>query len=558
MIEYFVALTAVAWLVPNHYAPWASAWGDALAIAGLLLLLPAVVTGATTVGRVSGRLTAIAAACCIVMLAQLASGKLLFAGDALMAVLYVCVWLAAVLAGGLMAATPGRSSGLNALTAAWLAAALLSVGIALVQWTDALHLGIYAAELPPGGRPFGNFAQPNHLCTACFLGLCGLLWLRQQQRVTGSAFWLGAVFLLWGMMMTQSRTGWLQMGLLVIWGLAQRTRANLAISRAQLLVLAALFAVGVLLWPAICDALLLSSGRSIDDQIQTGIRLPYWQSMLDAIWREPLWGYGWQQVSLAQQRVALDHPSVSLLFEHSHNLVLDLLLWNGVPIGGLIVALLAWWLIAHGRACRDARVVWLLAAVGGVFMHAMLEFPLEYAYFLIPVGLAMGAIDHFSPDGGSTLPVPRWAMFAFAALLGAVFAVTASDYLKVEENYRTQRLELARIGVPGIVTPAPDLQLLTQLEALLQVAHVEPTRDMNAEQLDWLHKASKRFAYPQVLLRYATALALNGQTQEAARQIQLLRQLWGEKAYEKVKIQIEELAASKEPALRQMIQVPKN
>lgn len=513
----FAGLIAVAWLVPNHYAPWSSAWGEGLAIAGLLALLftSAASSGAGLGGRVSWRLLAVAALCGAVPWIQFATGKLPFSGDALMATFYAGLWLAAVLAGRLMTVSTGRNDGLSALTASWTFAALLSVGIGLVQWTGAFSLGIYGTELPPGARPFGNVAQPNHLSTLCFLGLCGLLWQHQRQKVGGPVLWLGAGFLLLGMVMTQSRTGWLQIGLLVIGGLAIQTRANLRITRLQLLALGALFAAGVLLWPALSDALLLSTGRSIGDQMQTGIRLPFWQSMLDAIGREPLWGYGWQQVGAAQQRVALDHPSVGTLFEHSHNLVLDLLLWNGLPIGGLIVAALVWWLMAHIRACRDARVVLLLVAIGGVFVHGMLEFPLEYAYFLIPVGLAMGAIDGLSPAGGAALRVPRWALLSTTVLLGAVFVGVVTDYLKAEENYRTLRMESARIGSAGIVTPAPELHLLTQLEAFLQFARIEASPGMSSDQLNWMRKVSERFGYAPVMFRYALAAGLNGQPEIA-------------------------------------------
>jgi len=515
-INLFLGLTAAAWLVPNHYAPWSSAWGDALAIVGLLLLLPIAALSAVSGGRISWRLLGIAALCCAVLLAQFVSGKLVFAGDALVAVFYVGLWLAAVQAGGLMAVPRvGHGSGLNAMTVTWLFAALLSVGVALVQWTAALSLGIYGAEMPPGGRPFGNVAQPNHLCTLCFLGLCGLLWLHQRHQVQGIAFWSGVGFLLLGMVMTQSRTGWLQIALLVTWGLVMRTRAGLRISRAQLLALGGMCATGVLLWSPLCDALLLSAGRSIGDQMQSGVRLPYWLSMLDAISREPLWGYGWQQVGVAQQRVALNHPSVGTMFEHSHNLVLDLLLWNGIPIGVLIVAVLVWWLISHIRACHDAKVVWLLAALGGVFMHAMLEFPLEYAYFLIPVGFAMGAIDTYSPAGRRSLHVSRWTALPVTALLGVLFVGTATEYLKAEENYRTLRMESARIGSANVVAPAPQLRLLTQLEAFLQFARTEATPGMSPEQVDWMRNVSERFGYPPVLFRYALAAGLNGQPEVA-------------------------------------------
>lgn len=511
----FIGLTAAAWLVPNHYAPWSSAWGDALAIVGLLLLLPAVAVGAVSGGRVSWRLSGIAILCCAVILVQLATGKLFFAGDAWMAILYMVLWWAAVLAGGLMATQVIPRDGLNMLAVAWIFAAVLSVGIALVQWTAALSLGIYGVELPPAGRPFGNVAQPNHLCTLCFLGLCGILWLHQRHKLGGMGFGLAVGFLLLGMVMTQSRTGWLQIGLLLVWAMAMRTRAGLRITRPQLAVLGLVFTAGVVFWPVICEVLLLQGARSVGHQMRPGSRVPYWLSMLDAIGREPLWGYGWQQVGMAQQRVALDHPTVGAQFDHSHNLVLDLLLWNGIPLGMLVVALLAWWFIAHMRACRDARIVWMLAAVGGVFAHGMVEFPLQYAYFLIPAGLAMGAIEGYSTAGGRSLQVPRWAALAIAALLGAMFAATVVDYVKAEENYRSLRMESARIGVDRVVTPAPGLRLLTQLEALLQFARIEATTGMRPEQLDWMRRVSQRFAYPPVLFRYALAAGLNGQPEIA-------------------------------------------
>ena len=485
-----------------------------MAIVGLLVLMTSAMASAASGIRVLWQLAGVAVIGCAMVLAQLSYGKLLFGGDAVTAALYVGLWLAAVLVGRLLADASSHRDGLNALMAAWLFAALLSVGIALVQWSGALSLGIYGADLPPGGRPFANLAQPNNFSTLCFLGLCGLLWLYQLHRVNGAAFALAAGFLLVGMVLSQSRTGWLQIGLLIAWGLAMQVRASLRITRAQLLLLGAVFVAGVLLWPLVNDALLLTAGRSIDDQMQPGVRLPYWWAMLDAIGREPLTGYGWQQVGAAQQRVALDHPAIGDYFEHAHNLVLDLLLWNGIPVGGFLVVMLAWWFIAHMRACRDARVVWLLAAVGGVVTHSMLELPLEYAYFLIPVGLAMGAVDGFSPVGAS-LRLPRWAVLSSAGLLSAVFAWTAVEYLEVEENYRTLRMESARIGVGGLVTPAPKLHLLTQLESFLQFAHAEATPGMSVAQVDWMRKVSERFGYPPVLFRYALAAGLNGQPEIA-------------------------------------------
>ncbi len=517
----FALFIGTAWLVPNHYLPWLAAWNETLAIFGLLLLLLFTLTK-TAATRVSWPLASVAVLCGVLPWVQFTSGKLMFAGDALMVSWYIGLWLAALLAGRLLAESSKLHDGLNALMVVWLVASVLSVGIALVQYTGAVNLGIYAAELPPGARPFANMAQPNNFSTACFIGLGGLLWLYQLKRVNSGVFGLTAAFLLLGMVLSQSRTAWLQMGLLLMWGFAMQERAALRITRTGLVMLGSGFALGVVLLPWVTDALLLRAGRTLGDQMQAGMRLPFWREMLDAISREPWTGYGWEQIGSAQQRVALDHSALGDYFEHGHNLILDLMLWNGVPVGALIVALLVWWFASRVRACRDARVVWLLAAVGGAFTHAMLELPLEYAYFLIPVGLMMGAIDALSPSLGPTLNVNRWAALVGTGVLSIGFVAIASDYVKAEENYRILRLESARIGVSGIVTPAPDLHLLTQLEAFLQFARIEAKPEMSPEQVDWMRKVALRFGYPPVLFRYALAAGLNGQPEVARQTLALI------------------------------------
>lgn len=515
----FAALTSAAWLVPNHYMPWLAAWNEGFMIACLLMLAMAV-NGAGSTGF-SWRLPSVAAICAATVLMQYAFGKIIFFGDAVTVLLYVGIWFAAVLTGRAMANSSTHTQLLNALAAGWCLAAVLSVGVAMAQWTGSLNLNIYAVDLPPGGRPFANVGQPNHFSTLCFVGLCGVLWLYESQRIRGPVFLLVASVLLVGMVASQSRTGWLQVGMLVAWGLVTRGRAALRISKMYLLSVGVMFVAWLISWPWFCDVLLLSAGRAFSDQMQAGVRLPYWWSMLDAIGRQPLFGYGWTQAGTAQLRVALDHPPMGALFDHSHNVFLDLVLWMGLPVGGLVVAILISWFVVHFRACRDARMVWFLAVAGGVFLHGMLEYPLAYAYFLIPVGLAMGIVEAPSSAGKLILRLPNWGLPLFAVLLGALFLTIAVDYLKVEERFRSLRFELANIGV---VRQKPRLEkhVLTQLEALMLFYQTEAKPGMQPEQLEWMHDVSARYAYPPVLLRYALATGLNGQPEVAHETLALI------------------------------------
>ncbi|MDH0382803.1 pilin glycosylation ligase domain-containing protein, partial [Comamonas aquatica] len=231
----------LGWLVPNHYFPWLSAWNEATSIVGLLLLSLYSLRTHRSPPKASVLLVAFFGLIFIQPWLQLAAGHLFFAGDAVMVSLYAACALLAICLGHALCCSPAQHShqGFTALMIACTLAAIASTGVALVQWTNALSLGIYGAELPLGSRPFGNVAQPNHLSTLCFLGICALCWLYEQRQIGKAGWRLGVLFLVCGMLLSQSRTGWLQIGLLVVWGSIQYVRMHNRISLRCLLLLGA-------------------------------------------------------------------------------------------------------------------------------------------------------------------------------------------------------------------------------------------------------------------------------------------------------------------------------
>ncbi len=512
-----LAAIAAAWLLPNHAYPWISAWQEGLALtlllaAGLLVRhtarLPTTWTVALGLALVSIAL-------------QWVGGRILFSGDALMAALYLMAFgLAIPLGSSLVVKEPdGRTPALEWLAAGTLAAAIVSVGMALSQWTQTyvIHFTV-SVDLKPGARPYANFSQANHFCTAAFLGLCSLVFLHEARRVGRAAFWLGAAFLLLGMVMSGSRTGWLQVGVAVGMVLMLQRRAEPRLTIRPMLALAGLYAALTMAWPAVNEALLLSAGRGVGEQLQGGARMPLWLSLLDAVGRAPLWGYGWQQVAIAQQTVALDHPPVMHLFEHSHNLALDLLLWAGVPVGGTIALLMAAALVGQLRALRDARALWLMAAALGVLVHSMLEYPIEYAYFLLPTGLCLGAAHGLCPTARSLAVRPGW-LRGLALILAVLTAVVAVDYLEAEQNHRLLRFESAGIGAQS---GAPELLVLDQLQAFLWFARNPARPDMPLDERERMRVVALRWAFPPLLLRQALIAGLHGDVAGAERQLALV------------------------------------
>lgn len=532
MLYFLCGSIFVGWLIPNHYFPWSSAWNEATSITGLLLLALYHLLTNRSPAQVSLLLMAFFGLILILPWLQLTAGHMFFAGDAVMVSMYAACALLATCLGHALSYSPTQPAyqGFTALMTACTFAAIASTGIGLVQWTGALSLGIYGADLPPGSRPFGNVAQPNHLSTLCFLGICALCWLYEQRQIGKAGWGLGVLFLVCGMLLSQSRTGWLQIGLLVVWGSIQYVRMHNRISLRCLLLLGAVFAAGVLLWQPLNELLLLSTGRDLSNQMHPGSRPAYWRSMLDALWREPWWGYGWQQVGAAQQNVAIDHPPLTEYFEHSHNLVLDLMLWNGIPLGLLLTALLGGWLYRQIRNYAQPHTGWLLAALMGLGIHGLLEFPLEYAYFLIPAGLLMGGIEASSPQAsGRWVTIQRKVFAGNIAAIATISVLVAGEWLAAETNYRSLRFESARIGEPDTRSEAPSFRLLTQLSAFLAFARTEATPEMSAEQVEWMRQVATRFGYPPAMFRYALAAGFHGHTHQAEITLQRICHIHGPK-----------------------------
>lgn len=506
----------LAYLMPNHYPPWASFHADAMAASAFV---PVLIWALCQRGAVPP-LAMGAFLLALVPLLQLSTGHISFAGDAIIACLYVAGFALAVLCGARITFGNQKLSDslveLAPIQAAVVLAGLLSTGVALHQWLDLGLLAIFIVELPAGYRPFANLAQPNQLATLLMLGLAAIVFLYEARIVRGSIAMLAALVLVFGLAMTQSRT--VLLGLVVIWiaYFLLRKRAGLRLKPVALALPTVLFLGCVWAWPLINDLLLLPHGGSLAERMGENLRVTLWRSMIDALGRRPWTGYGWNQISLAQQATALEYPATHWWFESAHNAVLDLALWAGLPIALLATGGVLLWLKRRIAACRDPLSWSLLVGIATVFCHAMVEYPLAYAYFLLPVGLFMGALDSSAIGRGRRLmAMPRVVPAAVGVIAIAAFVKVVTEYVALEEEWRNVRME--RTFVSGTVAPpATNIVLLTQLKARAQFARSTPTRGMSPEQLDWMRLVSERYANVTFMFPYARAAALNDQPEVAS------------------------------------------
>ncbi len=502
-------LGLISWLAPNHYLPWLSFHAEVLMAAAFLLVLIGELSRSPAARLSISPLIVTTLLLTCVPLLQVWAGLIVFAGDAWMVFEYLLAFALAQMLGQMLTRRLGVNAMFEGLSALFLAASMACVGLQLIQWLRLPGLGIFSIDLAPGHSPYANVAQPNHLASMLFLGIVGLLFLYERGRVRGAAAAAVYLTLAFGLVMTGSRTAWLTVGLSSVGLWIACGRSPLQIGRLRIVGAALAFLLLLLAWAPLNDLLLLSQGRTFAVQSQVGPRPLLWATTLHAISLQPWFGYGWNQGLVAQSRVIELFPAGGRLISSSHNLALDLVVWNGVPLALGLCALLGWWFLKHVRASRSPAQVCLLAAVGGVFVHAMLEFPLSYAYFLLPVGLMMGAMDALVP-ARFALAWPRAASWALTSVAGVLLAAIIYEYVEVESNTRTLQLEMARVGTHKIVSQAPTLTLLTQWGAYLRLARIEPQPGMDPADLAWMETVIERFPYAHAQLNVAAAHGLNG------------------------------------------------
>ncbi len=498
----------LSYLLPGHYPPWNSFEQQALAAFGVALVAAAVFAAHARVRVSSSAWVALAAAA--VAPVQWVSGQIVFLSDALLSSLYLVALALSIAAG----ATHQRVSDLSdGLAVALIAAGIVSTALAVVQWLN-LSWGIFSIDMRPGGRPYGNLAQPNHLATLLALSVMAVLGQFERRRISAVVAALAVSWFAFGMAMSQSRTGWFFVVMLGLWWAVMHRRVGLRLDGRVMAGGIVLFAALVLGWERLSDALLLPTG-SLEERLHAGTRWLHWQTLVDAALQAPWSGYGWTQIALAQQAAVLAHPASHEWLRNSHNLVLDLVLWNGIPLGLLLFGAIVWWVVRQIRCCRSAdQWIWL-GSIGALLLHGLLEYPLDYTYFLLPVGLMMGMLEGVR-DPVSRVQVRRWMALAVLAGTIGMLAWVSLEYLRVQDGAR--QLRFAMIGVDAENPAAqnvPDVVLLDAPREYHRFLLTLARPGLTESELDWMRDVSLRHAVPPAMLRYALAAGLNGRKKEA-------------------------------------------
>ena len=341
----------------------------------------------------------------------------------------------------------GRLRWFEALCWGLLAAGLLSLLVSLVQvfmpsWAD----GQVIARSGIAGRAVGNMRQPNHLASLLVWSCVAALYLADRGRFNALrgrwALPLVLCGLVLGVVLSASRTGVLGVLILATWGALDRKLQRS--SRWALLATPLLLALCwwlLSLWASSGGGHALGAESRLAEGAGSPARLAILADAWELLKRNPLAGVGWGEFNLAWSMTPFPQRPIAF-FDHTHNLPMQLAVELGLPLSLTVLGLLSW---ALWRAWRGSvqtqgaqsvmrRCAFMLVLMIG--LHSLLEYPLWYAYFLLPTafafGLALGRPD--APNNGQAQPAIPFLKAAGGLLVAAsLFAVW--DYLRLVEIY---------------------------------------------------------------------------------------------------------------------------
>lgn len=538
-------LLLLSWLTTEHFLPWVSWHSEAVAFAGLV----AVALAGSLYGRAQALPVPLFALGALVLPAvaalQWLTGALAYRGDVVVVAFYGLLMAMALGLGALAARSGGgRAHDVlpDALAWTFIVGSAVSVVISLLQVFELAMTSAWVARMVELRRPGANFLQPNQLATLHAWALAGIGYLYQRGRLTGRLATILAAFVAFGIAVTESRTGLLAAILLALWWNALRPRLAPKAPRAAAWILVVGLLLVLLVWPRMLNvAIVLPEEAAVRVDGEGLLRITLWREMLAASMTHPWVGWGVLEVPEAHNSVV--HLSkVSNPLTYSHNIVLDVAVWAGWPLAIVATFLASTWLLRRLREAASPGAWLAMAVVLALGLHSMLEYPFAYAYFLVPCLLLVGWMEAARAVPPRSVAVPRRAIAAGVAAWAAVLVWSAVEYLRIEEDFRVVRFQALRMGTPPAGHVMPEVVLMTQLGELLSGSRITLRPGMPDTEIAVLRRLALRHPWVVTQYRYLAALALNGQIEEAERQIAVLAAQRGKKTYEGAKHSLLELA----------------
>lgn len=428
-----------------------------------------------------------------------------------------------------------RQAGFKALCWGLLWAGLMGAVVSVVQvfapdWAG--EVWIARSDIP--GRALGNLRQPNHLASSLIWACVAAVYLAEQRALVtqrrSSAIWLLPAVLLvlvFGLVLSASRGGMAMLGFLLLWVLLDRRISRP--TRLAVLMTPLMLGLGwtaMSLWSQLGEHQFSAASR-LAEGASSPKRLQYLACAWELLNQHPWTGVGWGEFNFALTMTPMPGRPNSFV-DHTHNLLMQILVELGWPAGLLVLGLLA---AALKRAFQLGRNETApseallrhaaLMLVCLILLQGLLEFQLWYAYFLLPAAFAFGmalAPPSPSPESAERKPTRARPLPLLGFLMVALSVLVFFDYLRV---------------VAITVQPPNGMSLLDRItQAQQRSIFFSHQADYAAstfllpgpEALDAARRSAHNVSDESTLIAWANSLVVSGDADRARYVVQRLRE----------------------------------
>lgn len=502
------SLIALAWLVPNTSQPWISFWMEVVAFLGIsIVLFKTLISNRIFYSRNDVIIISILIATLILDFFHKDNN---YIGDYIIGFIYIYAFFSAKLIGKSIEKNPDIFFYTTA------AAAVLSSLIVIAQWLQIDLDRLYFKEVPPLSRPFANTGQPNHLGTLLSLGIISIMALSDKIKISKLSLYFLLLILTFSSSLTQSRTAGLQIicTAIIVIIFSKIKKINLSIIPSSAVVI--FFVFFTTYQPSLNRLLFLEQIRPIGATTLKDSRLDHWTSMLEAISHKPWGGYGWLH-SVEAQLTGTNYGIKAAIFPYTHNIILDLIIWFGIPIAALLIFFTLKEIILIIKNIQTSNQILALAGFSTFLIHCLLEYPFTYMHILIPGGIFFGIAGNYqSAPKNKKSYFLKYVTYAATSILATIILI---EYTNLEKTATALRFKYAGIFGNIPVDPIKASPLMNQLTAYINTAYQLPSNSISTNEVHDYEISANRYGTQRLLFHSALASGFYGDEEKSKKQL---------------------------------------
>lgn len=494
---------SLAWLWPYAYQPWLSYTHDLFTFFSISILFIFCLN--KKLNMPLSFLFFLAVSC--IPFVQYGFGQIYYISDAILITYYLLFFCLAYLVGYNLNFYVDRAKILFLLACVIGYAAIISAILSVLQFFELSFSFIRGLN---GNRVYANFGQPNNMATFHFMGLIAILYLNYVKRLHYIALLLLTTLLVYSIVLSQSRTVWVSYILVFLF--------TVIYFRDKVFILK-LITIGLIYIGLNVIFSLLNTPTVLERSVSSNGRLEIWQHMLYAISQNPYFGYGWYQTDIAQLEGVLLFKNAGYL-SSAHNIFLDLMLWNGIPLSLFIIAACFFILLFIFHSLKNSQDFILFLSITPILGHSLLEFPLFYAFFLIPFAFILGLFSAHMP---SILVLKQESSKLIFLVLILIFAY----------SYQQIYITMNRLSVASFFSESNQkleysekIYLLNKFNIQAQWLLLDSSTKLDANNIQSYEKFIITQPTYYNLMKFSQLLAINDRKDEAKKYLNILNALY--------------------------------